>query len=50
MAASEETPPAVVVTTYDMLRLQQGLLLRVIWGCVVLDEGHRIRNPDAEIT
>ena len=20
------------------------------WGCVVLDEGHKIRNPDAEVT
>ncbi|GIM09327.1 hypothetical protein Vretimale_13236, partial [Volvox reticuliferus] len=40
----------LVLTTYDNLRLQRDLLLRVRWGVAVLDEGHKIRNPDSEIT
>ena len=42
--------PGVVLTTYDQLRLHRDLLLRVRWGVAVLDEGHKIRNPDSEIT
>ena len=40
----------VVVTTYANIRLYSDLLLRYQWDYVVLDEGHKIRNPDAEIT
>lgn len=40
----------VVVTTYANIRLYKDLLLRYQWDYVVLDEGHKIRNPDAEIT
>lgn len=40
----------VVLTTYEHLRLHRELLLPVRWGVVVLDEGHKIRNPDSEIT
>ena len=41
---------AVVVTTYAALRIYKDLLLRCRWDYVVLDEGHKIRNPNAEIT
>ncbi|EFJ53228.1 hypothetical protein VOLCADRAFT_120230 [Volvox carteri f. nagariensis] len=44
------SPSGLVLTTYDNLRLQRDLLLRVRWGVAVLDEGHKIRNPDSEIT
>lgn len=40
----------LLITTYDQLRLHRRLLLGVRWGVAVLDEGHKIRNPDAEIT
>ena len=41
---------SVVVCTYQTFRLHQQDLLALRWGYVVLDEGHRIRNPDAQIT
>ncbi|KAJ1972952.1 DNA repair protein rhp26, partial [Dimargaris verticillata] len=40
----------VLVTTYAGMRLYRQKLLSKRWGYVVLDEGHQIRNPDAEIT
>ena len=40
----------VVITTYANIRLYNNLLLRHHWDYVILDEGHKIRNPDAEIT
>eukprot|EP00850_Spirogloea_muscicola_P014056 SM000098S25136 [mRNA] locus=s98:436376:442665:+ [translate_table: standard] len=40
----------ILVTTYEQLRLVRDRLLDVPWGYVVLDEGHKIRNPDAEVT
>jgi len=30
--------------------LQRDLLLNVAWGYAILDEGHKVRNPDAELT
>lgn len=40
----------LLVTSYDQLRRNRDLLLAVEWGYAVLDEGHKIRNPDADIT
>ncbi len=40
----------ILVTSYDQLRLQRDLLLNVAWGYAILDEGHKVRNPDAEVT
>ncbi|KAI3460968.1 hypothetical protein Pfo_017631 [Paulownia fortunei] len=40
----------LLITTYEQLRLQGDKLLDIEWGYAVLDEGHRIRNPNAEIT
>ena len=39
----------VLLTTYDQVRLQRADLLDVAWGYAILDEGHKIRNPDAEV-
>ena len=40
----------VVITTYESMKVHDALLLPIKWGIVVLDEGHRIRNPNAAIT
>ncbi|KAF9346573.1 hypothetical protein BGX26_001895 [Mortierella sp. AD094] len=40
----------VIVTTYAGLRIHSSRLLRKSWSYIVLDEGHKIRNPDADIT
>ncbi|KAK6359794.1 hypothetical protein TWF696_000931 [Orbilia brochopaga] len=40
----------VLISTYTGLTTYQKLLLDTEWECVVLDEGHRIRNPEAKIT
>ncbi|KAF9380668.1 hypothetical protein BGX21_002290 [Mortierella sp. AD011] len=40
----------VLVTTYAGLRIHSSRLLRKNWSYIVLDEGHKIRNPDADIT
>lgn len=40
----------ILVTTYSGLRTYRSQLLHREWSYVVLDEGHKIRNPDADIT
>ncbi|KAL6626552.1 hypothetical protein ACP70R_030278 [Stipagrostis hirtigluma subsp. patula] len=40
----------LLLTTYEQLRILGEKLLDIEWGYGVLDEGHRIRNPNAEIT
>ncbi|XP_022155595.1 protein CHROMATIN REMODELING 8-like isoform X2 [Momordica charantia] len=40
----------MLITTYEQLRLVGEKLLDIEWGYAILDEGHRIRNPNAEVT
>ncbi|KKK12890.1 hypothetical protein ARAM_005463 [Aspergillus rambellii] len=40
----------VLVTTYSGLQSYASLLIPLEWGCAVLDEGHKIRNPNTSIT
>lgn len=40
----------VIVTTYTGLKVYSRLLLKQRWGYCVLDEGHKIRNPNAEVS
>ena len=40
----------VLVTTYSGLQSYGPLLIPVDWSYAVLDEGHKIRNPDTAIT
>lgn len=44
------SPSGILITTYDHMRICKKDLLSVRWGYVVLDEGHKIRNPDADVT
>jgi len=39
----------VVVVTYEQIRRRCAELSFPTWSIVFLDEGHRIRNPDAEV-
>ncbi|XP_038067729.1 DNA excision repair protein ERCC-6-like [Patiria miniata] len=39
-----------LVTSYSGVRIQEELLLKHDWHYIVLDEGHKIRNPDAAVT
>ena len=50
MADISQDPAGILVTSYEQMRIQRELLLGVRWGCAILDEGHKIRNPDAEVT
>lgn len=40
----------VLVTTYAGLTTYQEIMNPVQWSYAVLDEGHKIRNPDAEVS
>ena len=40
----------VLITTYSGLQTYAPLLIPVDWGYAILDEGHKIRNPNAAIT
>lgn len=40
----------LLLTTYEQLRILGEKLLDIEWGYAVLDEGHRIRNPNADVT
>lgn len=42
-------PDVVVVTSYEGMKSLKALLLPCNWDYCVLDEGQRIRNPDAEV-
>jgi len=40
----------ILITAYSTALIHQDLLLNRDWHYVILDEGHKIRNPDAQIT
>lgn len=40
----------VLVTTYSGLQTYSEFLLPTEWECAILDEGHKIRNPNTAIT
>ncbi len=40
----------VLVTSYSTMVIQQEHILQYDWHYVILDEGHKIRNPDAQVT
>lgn len=42
-------PDVIVVTSYEGMKSLKALLLPCNWDYCVLDEGQRIRNPDAEV-
>ena len=40
----------ILVTSYNTLVLQKDNILPYDWQYVLLDEGHKIRNPDVQAT
>ena len=40
----------VLITTYAGVRIYRDHLLPCKWDYVILDEGHKIRNPNTEVT
>jgi DNA excision repair protein ERCC-6 len=50
LLCSVQGTPAVVVTTYAAMRVHCGLLQRTGFQYVILDEGHKISNPEAGVT
>ncbi|KAK7113755.1 DNA excision repair protein ERCC-6-like isoform X2 [Littorina saxatilis] len=40
----------ILVTSFNTLVIQQEVLLPYNWHYIVLDEGHKIRNPNAQVT
>ncbi|KAI9725308.1 MAG: hypothetical protein M1828_003323 [Chrysothrix sp. TS-e1954] len=40
----------ILVTTYSGLQSYASLLIPIEWGYAILDEGHKIRNPNTAIT
>ena len=41
---------SILIMTYSTFRSEQLLLLRHEYSYCILDEGHKIRNPDAKAT
>lgn len=39
----------ILVTTYEGLTTYEDILIDRAWGHVVLDEGHKIKNPDTKV-
>lgn len=42
--------PPLIITTYASIRLYKKAFQHSHWQYVILDEGHKIRNPEAEVT
>ena len=40
----------ILVTSYNTLVLQKDNILPYNWHYIILDEGHKIRNPDVQAT
>ncbi|NWU62400.1 ERCC6 protein, partial [Pterocles burchelli] len=40
----------ILITSYSYIRLMQDNIHRYDWHYVILDEGHKIRNPNAAVT
>ncbi|EEA04716.1 SNF2 family N-terminal domain-containing protein [Cryptosporidium muris RN66] len=46
----KEKPPTIMLSSYETMRRYLGELRNIEWSYMILDEGHKIRNPDSRIT
>lgn len=44
------TKHGVLITTYESVLKYKGMLVEKKWHYLILDEGHKIRNPSAKVT
>ncbi|DBA04459.1 TPA: hypothetical protein N0F65_010055 [Lagenidium giganteum] len=49
IAAVADDKPAVVVTSYEMLMFDVAFFKSIYWNVMVLDEGHRLKNPKGKL-
>ena len=40
----------ILLTAFSTVVIHQDILHKYDWHYVILDEGHKIRNPDAQVT
>lgn len=40
----------ILITSYSYIRIMQDYIQKYDWHYVILDEGHKIRNPNAGVT
>lgn len=41
---------SILITSYSYIRIMQDYIQKYDWHYVILDEGHKIRNPNAGVT
>ena len=39
----------VVLTSYETVLAEAGMLKQVVWGSLVVDEGHRLKNKSSRL-
>ncbi|KAL4095847.1 hypothetical protein PRIC1_009214 [Phytophthora ramorum] len=49
IAASPKDQPLVVVTSYEMLLFDHEFFHKTEWELMVMDEGHRLKNPKGQL-
>ncbi|OWZ23733.1 Chromodomain-helicase-DNA-binding protein 1 [Phytophthora megakarya] len=49
IAASPQDQPLVVVTSYEMLLFDHDFFRKTLWEVMVMDEGHRLKNPKGQL-
>ncbi|GMF29839.1 unnamed protein product [Phytophthora lilii] len=49
IAASPQDQPLVVVTSYEMLLFDHEFFHKTVWELMVMDEGHRLKNPKGQL-
>lgn len=40
---------SIVITSYSTMTQEREAILKHDWHYIILDEGHKIRNPDAQV-
>lgn len=46
---SAQTGFPVVCTSYEMILRDHATLSKIDWACIIVDEGHRLKNADAKL-
>lgn len=48
-ASSPQDQPLVIVTSYEMLLFDHEFFHKTVWGVMIMDEGHRLKNPKGQL-